>query len=109
MARRTERDAEARAESALLNAALAAWQPRPLAASSLADLLILAEPVLADIAHLEALLAPLASGERLAAELWARAKVATRGDASADAMPTCVAALFRRLEARLASNTKEID
>ena len=87
----------------MLSAALAGWRPTPLAASSLADLLIVAEPGFGDVAHLEALLAPLVSDERIAAELWARAKMATRADAfGADAMPPCVAALFRSV-----SNTTE--
>ena len=79
-------------------------------ASSLADLLILAEPVFREVTRLEALLAPLASDDQLAAELWARAKVATRDDTSdEDAMPGRVAALFQRLDAHSAKNIKEVE
>ena len=72
--------------------------PRPPSAHTLADVLVLAEPALADVAHLEALLAPLASDERLVAEQWARVKIAARGQ-DVPSMPACIAALFQRLPA----------
>ena len=71
---------------------------RPLSAGTLADLLIQAAPVLADVGRLEDQLRPLATSDRLAVERWARAKVAARGDDTRVPTPACVSALYRRLK-----------
>ena len=72
--------------------------PRPPAARSLADVLVLADATLGDIADLAQQLIEWPDCERLAAEAWARARVAARGEfATAPTMPGCIASLYQRI------------
>ena len=71
---------------------------RPLAAKALADLLVTAALELADVRNLAVHLAAFSTDDRLAAERWARAKVAACGDIERmPSMPRCVAELYRQL------------
>ena len=87
--------ADDRALCALVENAFGVPMPRPPIARTLADLLVCADPMLADVPRLEMHLAPLSPGERRAAERWARATIAAAGDtARMPTLPACVARLF---------------
>ena len=81
---------------------------RPLTAKTLADLLVTAALELADVRNLAVHLAAFSTDDRLAAERWARAKVATRGE-HIPPMPKCIAALYRRLALTAGTQRPPVD
>ena len=95
----TMADADALRE--LAEGMLGCTLPPPARAPSieaLGDLLLLAEPALADVRELARRLRELLPDERRTAEAWARAQIGARGDVRRQpTLPPCVAKLLARV------------
>ena len=78
-----------------------------LSASQIADALVIAEPSLADVPDLDAVVARFSADERAAAMQWAREHSAAciAGAEEHPGVPMCISALYARLSP--ANNTQE--